>query len=110
VTTNTIPDQPPTGAQPPVCVACVGDGTDPATRQMCLRCMGTGLDPDPAAPAGLEQLAAGAPCPAGCIREGTGAPWPRPAEPERLRANEDGELSCPDCWDVFGFAAVDGTP
>jgi len=34
---TTIPDQPPAVAQPPVCVACVGDGTDP----------------DPAAPSGI---------------------------------------------------------
>jgi hypothetical protein len=37
----------------PVCVACVGDGTDPATGRPCLRCKGTGIDPDPAAPTGI---------------------------------------------------------
>jgi len=45
-----IPDE---AAAAPICVACVGDGTDPATRDMCLRCMGTALDPDPAAPTGI---------------------------------------------------------
>jgi hypothetical protein len=37
----------------PICVACVGDGTDPATGRPCLRCKGTGTDPDPLAPAGI---------------------------------------------------------
>ena len=38
---------------PPICVACVGEGTDPATGQPCLRCKGTGTDPDPLAPTGI---------------------------------------------------------
>ena len=40
-----------TGTTVPVCVACVGDGTDPATGAPCLRCKGSGTDPDPLAPA-----------------------------------------------------------
>src|SRR5215468_9268346 len=39
--------------------------------------------------------AEGDPCPAGCMLE-----WPDHNQPERLRANEDRELSCPRCWDV----------
>jgi hypothetical protein len=38
--------------QAPVCVACVGDGTNPDGGP-CLRCQGTGADPDPAAPTGI---------------------------------------------------------
>jgi len=53
---TTIPDQPPAVAQPPICVACVGDDTDPAGGA-CLRCCGTGTDPDPAAPSGIPVLA-----------------------------------------------------
>jgi hypothetical protein len=49
---NTIPDQAAAAAQAPICVACVGDGTDPAGG-ICLRCRGTGTDPDPAAPTGI---------------------------------------------------------
>ncbi len=41
-----IPDQKPAA---PVCVACVGDGTDPVTGGPCLRCKGSRTDPDPAA-------------------------------------------------------------
>jgi hypothetical protein len=55
--TDTLPEQ-ANAAQTPICVACVGDGTDPATREMCLRCLGTGLDPDPDAPANVIPLAA----------------------------------------------------
>jgi S-DNA-T family DNA segregation ATPase FtsK/SpoIIIE len=33
----------------PVCVGCVGDGTDPAG-SVCLRCRGSAIDPDPEAP------------------------------------------------------------
>jgi hypothetical protein len=40
--TNTLPEQ------APVCVACVGDRTNPDGGP-CLRCKGTGTDPDPAA-------------------------------------------------------------
>jgi hypothetical protein len=36
----------------PVCVACVGDRTNPDGGP-CLRCKGTGVDPDPLAPTGL---------------------------------------------------------
>jgi hypothetical protein len=35
--------------EPPVCVACVGDRTNPDGGP-CLRCKGTGRDPDPLAP------------------------------------------------------------
>jgi hypothetical protein len=35
----------------PVCVACVGDRSNPDGGP-CLRCKGTGRDPDPLAPAG----------------------------------------------------------
>jgi len=52
--TETIPQATP----PPLCVACVGDSTDPATRQPCQRCKGTGIDPDPAAPTGIIPLSA----------------------------------------------------
>jgi hypothetical protein len=33
----------------PICVACVGDGIDPATGGPCLRCKGSRTDPDPLA-------------------------------------------------------------
>jgi hypothetical protein len=36
----------------PVCVACVGDRTNPDGGP-CLRCKGSGYDPDPAAPTGI---------------------------------------------------------
>jgi hypothetical protein len=36
----------------PVCVACVGDRTNP-DGGTCLRCKGSGIDPDPLAPAGI---------------------------------------------------------
>lgn len=49
--TSTIPEQVP--AAVPICVACVGGGTDPA-RGICLRCHGTRIDPDPAAPTGIS--------------------------------------------------------
>jgi hypothetical protein len=58
VTTNTIPDQPPAAAQAPICVLCLGEQLDPATRTTCLRCLGTGLDPDPDAPASVLPLPA----------------------------------------------------
>ncbi len=50
--TETVPTTtaPP---QVPLCVACVGDGTDPTTGQPCLRCKGTGTDPGPLAPTGI---------------------------------------------------------
>jgi hypothetical protein len=51
---------------------------------------------------GEELLDVGSPCPAGCTLE-----WPS-KDPERLHANVDGELSCPDCWNVFGFVPVVG--
>jgi hypothetical protein len=49
---NTLTDPPAAAAQPPICVACVGDGTDPAGG-ICLRCRGTCVDPEPAAPSGI---------------------------------------------------------
>jgi hypothetical protein len=51
---TTIPDHTPAAA--PICVACLGDQLDPATRETCLRCCGTGLDPDPEAPANVISL------------------------------------------------------
>jgi hypothetical protein len=48
---ETIPQ--PTPAPAPICVACVGDGTDPVTGGPCLRCKGTAIDPDPLAPTGI---------------------------------------------------------
>jgi len=36
----------------PVCVACVGDATNPDGGP-CLRCGGSGRDPDPLAPTGI---------------------------------------------------------
>jgi hypothetical protein len=51
--TDTLTDQAPAATPDPVCVACVGEGTDPATGLPCLRRRGTGTDPDPAAPAGI---------------------------------------------------------
>jgi S-DNA-T family DNA segregation ATPase FtsK/SpoIIIE len=42
-------DQADAAARLPVCVACVGAGTDPAGGP-CLRCGGTAIDPDPKAP------------------------------------------------------------
>jgi hypothetical protein len=54
--TNTIPEQTAPAAEPapgtPLCVACVGDRTNPDGGP-CLRCKGTGCDPDPLAPAGI---------------------------------------------------------
>jgi hypothetical protein len=41
----------------PICVACVGDGTDPVTGETCLRCKGNRVDPDPAAPTGIMAAA-----------------------------------------------------
>ena len=41
--TDTLPEQ------APMCGACVGEGTDPATGRACVRCKGTGTDPDPLA-------------------------------------------------------------
>jgi Bifunctional DNA primase/polymerase, N-terminal/SNF2-related domain len=58
---------------------------------------GLGSDPQPSRP-----VAEGSPCPAGCMRD-----WPNHREPERLRANVDGELSCPKCWGVFGIITPD---
>jgi hypothetical protein len=48
--TETVPTT-TTQAQAPICVACVGDLTNPDGGP-CLRCKGTGVDPDPLAPAG----------------------------------------------------------
>jgi hypothetical protein len=41
-----------TPTQAPICVACVGDRTNPDGGP-CLRCKGTGSDPDPLAPTGI---------------------------------------------------------
>ncbi len=67
------------GSTVPVCVACVGNGTDPATGGPCLRCKGSRTDPDPGASvltdrdrrtlAEARELAA---VPASKIREFTG--------------------------------------
>ena len=49
-----LPERTATAAQAvPVCVTCVGDGTNPDGGP-CPRCKGTGTDPDPLAPTGLE--------------------------------------------------------
>jgi hypothetical protein len=53
--TATLPQA--TAPQDPICVACIGDGTDPATGHPCPRCKGTGTDPDPAAPTGIIPVA-----------------------------------------------------
>ena len=39
----------------------------------------------------------GTPCPDGCT---TGV---LSKDPELLRVNEDGEVSCPSCWECFGI-------
>jgi hypothetical protein len=49
--TNTVPTT-TTPPQDPICVACVGDRTNPDGGP-CLRCKGTGCDPDPLAPIGI---------------------------------------------------------
>ena len=51
--TNTVPTT-ATPPQDPICVACLGDRTDPPTGQPCLRCKGTGAGPDPLASTGIE--------------------------------------------------------
>lgn len=51
------------------------------------------------------RLTAGSPCPDGCE---TG--WPDDRKPELLRANEDGELSCPTCWAYFGNVSAAYAP
>jgi hypothetical protein len=52
--TNTVPTT-ATPPQDPICVACLGDRTDPPpTGQPCLRCKGTDADPDPLASTGIE--------------------------------------------------------
>jgi hypothetical protein len=45
-----------------------------------------------------DTLRAGSPCPNGCTLG-----WPDNDQPELLKANIDGELSCPTCWDYFGI-------
>jgi len=45
--TDTLPER------TPICVACVGDRTNPDGGP-CLRCKGTGIDPDPMAPTGIS--------------------------------------------------------
>jgi hypothetical protein len=55
--TDTLPERPaPAAEHSPICVACLGERTDPATGDLCLRCRGRGIDPDPAAPAGIVPL------------------------------------------------------
>jgi hypothetical protein len=50
---HTMPEQAPIAAETaPICVACVGDRTNPDGGP-CLRCKGTGTDPDPLAPTGI---------------------------------------------------------
>lgn len=49
--TETVPTTTP--QWDPICVACLGDRTDPTTGQPCLRGKGTGTDPDPLAPTGI---------------------------------------------------------
>ena len=51
-TTTTPPQARSTADLAPICVACVGDGTN-SDGGPCLRCKGTGTDPDPAAPTGI---------------------------------------------------------
>jgi hypothetical protein len=52
--TDTLPERtPPTPESAPICVACVGDRTNPDGGP-CLRYKGTGADPDPLAPTGIE--------------------------------------------------------
>ena len=51
--TDTVTNTPGPAVDPGrICVACVGDGTNPAGG-ICLRCRGTRIDPDPAAPSGI---------------------------------------------------------
>jgi hypothetical protein len=53
--TTKMPEQPPAAAGlAPICVARVGDRTNPDGGP-CLRCKGTGADPDPLAPAGVDE-------------------------------------------------------
>lgn len=49
--------------------------------------------------------APGTPCPRGCMLG-----WPRWKEPELLTVNEDGEVSCPTCWECFGIVYVGADP
>jgi hypothetical protein len=60
-------------------------------------CTMASCGPNTAEPPPVLRLAAGDPCPGGCQ---AGPPGDR--APERLRANADGELSCPTCWERFG--------
>jgi hypothetical protein len=46
----------------------------------------------------------GSPCPDGCM---TG--WPHDRKPELLTVNEDGEVSCPTCWECFGIIGTTDT-
>ena len=51
--TDKMPEPAPIGAGlAPICVACVGDRTNPDGGP-CLRCRGSGIDPDPLAPTGI---------------------------------------------------------
>jgi hypothetical protein len=50
---DTLPERTVAATEPaPICVACVGDRTNPDGGP-CLRCRGTGIDPDPLAPDGI---------------------------------------------------------
>jgi hypothetical protein len=54
---DTLPEQTAPAAEPtPICVACVGDRTNPDSG-LCLRCGGSGCDPDPLAPTGIPAVA-----------------------------------------------------
>jgi hypothetical protein len=59
--TATIPH--PAGPVAPVCVACVGNRTNPDGGP-CLHCKGTGTGPDPLAPTGVPWPGTGSPAPA----------------------------------------------
>jgi hypothetical protein len=50
---NKMPEPAAAAGEPAsICVACVGDCTNPDGGP-CLRCKGTGKDPDPLAPTGI---------------------------------------------------------
>ena len=58
-------------------------------------------DHTPKSPEPDPILRAGSPCPDGCT-----VGYPGREEPELLKANIDGELSCPTCWECFGIVAA----
>jgi hypothetical protein len=60
--TDTLPEQ------APICIACVGDRTNPDGGP-CLRCTGTGVDPDPDRAPGVSRRWCGPPpAPEGAAR------------------------------------------